>query len=503
MRSSPDGQPGTNIRLGGCFPPACGDNSSYAVRVGGLNVTSVELSGFFCIIRLVEIANPIPGAQIEIISNYTDFVLSGDLSTVDYFLAGNITGVNPGMGQFGTQVTITGENLVGLGAGVTLKSVQLGNVEGDVVQSSQDQVIVRAANGILGDVDIQINSTQTFGGGDVLDGPYNYLPNGWTQVADGNITNIVPPAAQEGAVILLCGDDLLGGGSVITNISILGMESSSFSATLVTPVAGLTVQECINATVPAPPLTEPAPQQGGVNLTSDTQAVVQTQGQVLFRYASITSVSPNEGQEFTRVTISGFHLLSGYNESDVTPQVYLSGVVANVTSYSPTEIVVRASPSDTVDVTGDVTIQVTNFNITSVISLLNSWTYRTSGKIETVTPPFGQYGTHVTINGTNLLGYAANLQQASVTTVGGSPVIAQVISSSSSQVILEIPIPSNASYVGNASIELMSENGAQIFGADVFEYRVSGEVTGVSPTSGQNGTRGKCIHALQIRLERM
>ena len=501
-RSSSAGQPGTNIRFAGCFPPACGDNSSYTVRIGGINVTNVQVSHNFFIVRLVEITSRMAEAQIECVTEYTKFVLKGTLSTIDYRLAGNVTGVSPGTGQFGTRVTITGQDLVGVGQGVTLKSVRLGNAEGEIVQSSQGQIIIRAPTGIPGNVDIRINSTQMLEGvADVLDGPYNYLPNGWMQMPDGNITTIVPPAAQEGSAILLCGNNLLGGGSVITAVSILGSESSNFSTTLVMPIPGLPAPECINATVPAPNSLEPAPQQGGVNITSDTQAVVRTQGEVLFRYASITSVNPSKGQEFTRVNITGFHLLSGYNESEVTPEVYLSGVKGNVTSYAPTEIVVQASSSDTINVTGDIIIQVTKFSITSVVYVNNSWTYLSPGKIENVTPSFGQYGTHVTISGTNLLGYAANLQKASVTAVGGSPVIAQVINSSSSQVILEIPMPSNASYVGNASIELTSENGAQIYSADVFEYRARGEVTEISPASGQNGTRGEWIHALQIELK--
>lgn len=463
---------------------------------------TMEGTALRCTIRLVEIPTPIMGAQIKVISEYTEFVLTGTLSTIDYLLAGNITGVSPGMGQFGTQVAITGQDLIGLaGLSVTLKSVRLGSIEAEITQSSQDQVVVRASTGTAGNVDIRLNSTQTLSNGVILDGPYNFLGNGWTQLTDGKIDSIIPPAAQEGSVILLCGSSILGGGSAITMVSILGLESSNFSATLVAPVIGMPASECITATVPAPPSSDPPPQQGGVNLTSNTQAIVEAQSGVQFQYASITTVTPSEGQEFTQVTISGFHLLSGYSEAEVTPEVFLSGVMATVTNYSPTEIIVQAAPSSMTDIPGDVNIQVTRFEVTSVITLFNSWTYRTSGEIYTVTPSFGQYGTYITVGGNNLLGYGTSLQLALVTITGGSPVAAQVISSSSSQVVLEVPLPSNMSYVGPASIELRSDNGAQITGVDVFEYRVRGEVTGVSPSSGQNGTRGKLIHALQVEYE--
>jgi len=94
-----------------------------------------------------------------------------------------------------------------------------------------------------------------------------------------------------------------------------------------------------------------------------------------------------QGQVGTRVTITGVSLLSGYDS--VTPEVYLSGVRANVLSSNSSTIVVQAQTSPELNLwfsmglqRGPVEIVVDGpFSLTFNVSINSAWMYECPGEI--------------------------------------------------------------------------------------------------------------------------
>ena len=511
--SSTNGQPGTVIKASGCFPSTCGDNStSYEVQVGGVNVevlaSQVVGAGYTSVfyIRLTDVPLAILNAPVSIISQYgTVFTITTDL--INYELAGNITSVMPSTGQKGTLVTIQGNNLIGLGAlGIQITSVTFGGVAAEIINATQSRVIVRVASGAAGPGIIQLNSTQYSDENHAeLPGPYNSVSGLWTQLTDGVITTLVPPAGQAGQTVYICGTSLRGGGVTIINVSIAGVPAQIFSQTLVNISYPGLPAECLSAIIPN--IDVALSLKGSVNLTADTEAIVTTQDNLLFEYANISSVNPNQGQQYTYVTIRGIKLLSGYNNLTITPQVYLSGVQAIVHNYTQNEIIVQASPLNQTNVTnqlGDVEIKVTQYGLTSTVFLANGWSYLVPGEIMSVDPPTGQYGTYINITGTNLLGYGTTLQLAiflgsSTGNVVSDPIVTAEIKSFSDFVItLSVPRPADVNYTGFIDIYLIADNGAQVRGQRVFRYLEKGRIISVSPSEGQRGTYGKLIPLIYL-----
>ena len=386
---------------------------------------------------------------------------------------GNITAVSPRQGQKGTLVTINGTNLLGIAglAGLlnTLSSVTFGGIPiYSTISSSDTSIVVRVNSGTPGGpYDILINTTQT--GQAPNSGPYAYSLAGWTQLQDGVVTSVIPPSAGPGVDVTLCGQRLLGYGTYISSVTFAGFQSPFFGN-----VSTINGMNCLVATVPTYTGSQ-LPLSGMIVLQSDTMAIVQSQS--AFRFAGILSVSPSRGQQGTVVVISGYELLSGYN---VKPTVYLAGYPATVVSYNSTQItVVTPVPTNSsLNQTGGIAIT-TN----STVNCDNCWTFLSPGVITGVTPTYGQYGTLITISGTQLLGYGSTITSVNV---GGQQ--ANVLSYNSSVLVLRAPsVPT----IGVVNITITSDVSAVVIGIGVFEYRVGGNITLVSPTSGQRGTFGE------------
>ena len=502
--SSINGQPGTVIRVGGCFPPVCGDNStSYTIKIGGIFVellpqtlTGTSYNSIFYI-RLVPINESIPDASIVLVSGYgTEYTLG---RTINYSEnATLVTSVTPSSGQTGTNVRITGTDLIGLGGlNIALQSVSIGGTQAEVIDSSQTEINIKVSSDTgVGAQTIVISSIQTSMENNAeLSGPSTNITGMWTQLEDGVITSLVPPAAQTNATVYACGMRLLGGGSNISNVMVDGIESLNFSTGLDNLSNPSLPSECIRFIVPENTTG------GLVSITSNTGAVVPTKTGLLLSYANITSVSPNRGQEYTYVTLNGSNILSGYNSSDNITElsVEFGGVPASVLSYKSDSVYVRVNPSNLINALNNVQITVTNYGLTFTVSISNAWTYLTPGQVNVVSPSFGQYGTRLEIDGTNLTGYGQSVQSVRILgsqtgNVSVDPYIEfQVISSSESLVLLSMPQPFNASYTGSVDIVLVSDNGALVTGSDVFQYREMGRIEAVSPSRGQRGTYGEFI----------
>jgi len=122
---------------------------------------------------------------------------------------------------------------------------------------------------------------------------------------------------------------------------------------------------------------------GIVTLVADTGAIVDSNQ--TFSYAEIRSVSPMQGQFGTHVTITGVSLLSGYDSA--TPEVYLSGVQANVLNSNSSTIVVQAQMPPEID-PGSAPSMDLQPNIFGVRVLLN---LNTPDKVAFMGPPLASF----------------------------------------------------------------------------------------------------------------
>ena len=133
------------------------------------------------------------------------------------------------------------------------------------------------------------------------------------------------------------------------------------------------------------------------------------------------------------------------------------------------------------------------FNLTNSTVL---WRYNISGRIDTVTPSFGQFGTRVALNGTNLYGYGTSLQQLLI-----NRTTAEIVFESNTSIVFSAPNISNSlgSLVeGLVDIELTSDSGAIVELSGGFEYQQAGMITSLEPAAGQIGTYGMLLVLLLL-----
>ena len=126
------------------------------------------------------------------------------------------------------------------------------------------------------------------------------------------------------------------------------------------------------------------------------------------------------------------------------------------------------------------------FNLTNSSVL---WTYNISGRIETITPSFGQLGTRVALNGTNLFGYGTSLQELLI-----NGTMATVFSNTSTYILFGAPNVSNGSSV--VDIELTSDSGAIVESTGGFVYLPGGMIVSLVPAAGQLGTYGRWCYSM-------
>ena len=431
---------------------------------------------------------PVP---IEVVTQYGNHFPLGQWTRLPQ---GRVSSLSPAEGQRGTLVVIHGEHLLGhsgseeLPVSSSLSEVWLGGTLAQVVHSNESEVVVLAGSGPSGVGDVRILTTQmitdhvsVYSG----QGPSLVLSSAWTQLKDGEISDIVPPHALEDSWVFLCGKRLLGGGTKVTSVSFGETLSSNFtSAPVRPPWSSNASSECVRVVVPGALPAESLE----ATITSDTMAVVKTRSDVLFSSAAITSLLPILGQRGTVVNITGRHLSLGLDD---TPIVTIAGIPAAIvamdTSTDWSWITVAAGwPDNTsLPLSGPVELTVSHlgeqFSLSSRRPLM--WTYLPTGTITGMKPSRGQVGTVVSITGESLLGYGETLESVFIGNVS-----AAILSISNEKVIAKV---SNGSETGVVRVTLVASSGAVIEADDLFEVREPGLITGLEPSSGQWGTRGE------------
>ena len=156
--------------------------------------------------------------------------------------------------------------------------------------------------------------------------------------------------------------------------------------------------------------------------------------------------------------------------------------VINVTN---SVIIVRiVSYNNTAEVAVNVTITANTF--ATVSSAANIWHYLVEGKVTSVSPPQGQAGTFVIINGTNLLAGGRN-----ITSVYLDGISANILNFTNNSVYLRIgtDVQRRANFVPG-EIHLIIDTGAIVTAAPniMFLYHELGVITAFSPQVGREGT---------------
>jgi len=209
----------------------------------------------------------------------------------------------------------------------------------------------------------------TAGAGDVVlvadSGAIVTSVNGFTYLEESTIDSVLPSSGQEGTIVVIIGQRLLGGGDSIVSASLAGVTADALldsNDTHVSVRAGAG-----NDTI------------GDILLTSDSGAITtKANGFAYIVQGSIELVSPNKGQLGTYVTIFGVGLFGG--GANVT-SLKLGGVpVLSFQLLSSNTIKVRADKSTSLGF-GDVEIFSTSG---ATIVLENGWTYDPPSNITSV-----------------------------------------------------------------------------------------------------------------------
>ncbi len=292
-------QEGTVIHARGCVPNECGDNStSYNLTIGGIVLELLDVTQYGIndptsqvIFRFPQSdSGPFFFTRIDAVTIYNTFDTGGVMLYED---PGVVNSVIPNEGQRGTEVVISGQDLDGSGQGVVIAEVLLGGCRAEIVSSSATEIVVRASSCSdltnVGDNSILIQSNQTLENvpGFVFEGPYLLTDNEWTQLEDGFVSSVVPPAALAGSTILICGERLRGGGTIIESVEIAGQASSTFDNMPFPAELNTTGNECITAVVPDVVVPESG-LSGDVTLIADTKAIVSTPEEVGFSYVGMS-----------------------------------------------------------------------------------------------------------------------------------------------------------------------------------------------------------------------
>lgn len=445
------GQLGTRVTIRGAGLRA-GSGGVRTVLLGGEVALSILFENETTVIAVA--ADIVPGSGLDsiiIIADTGAFI--SRTGVWNYSTPSNVTSLTPAEGQVGTIVSIFGTRL--LGGGGSIDRVVFGTTPASSV-SGNDTVVVAtvARSNVSAVVDVTVVADT---------GAYATQLNAFTFRAEGNIVGVAPATGQGGTYITITGTELLGGGTVATQVSladvaVLAIESANDTVVIVRAGAAT------GASV------------GAVRVTSNTGAIVTLVGGFTYRApGSIVEVDPAVGQEGTIVTIRGTGLLGSPTGTLVS--ALFAGTPGSILLQNGTQVTVRVGANTSATV-GDVRLEGADG---ALIVAPDAWAYVAAGRITAVSPASGQQGTFVTITGERLLGNGTVLATVSI---GG--VLASIQSATDTHVVVR----PGASVAGNATIVLTADTGAVITDTDVvFAYLEPSEMATVNPSSGQAGTR--------------
>ena len=252
-------------------------------------------------------------------------------------------------------------------------------------------------------------------------------------------------------------------------------------------VCGVEVEQIVSATESTLVVDLGDVNQAATNsiyLLAQSQASVLVTGAIdgCLDRGSVALMSPNTGQDGTRVSITGTDLLGGGSLID---SVTFGGVSVSLdgcgTAGCNSEVLVVDVGGGAVGTAVDVVL---TSNTGSRVTALAAWTAVQAGAVSTVTPAFGQVGTRVVISGSNMLGGGSSIISVNL---GGLEVGAITVDNSDTEIHV-VSVSGDSGAAAGDSIVLVADSGAITTQAGVWTYISPGDVTSVSPSEGQFGT---------------
>jgi hypothetical protein len=118
----------------------------------------------------------------------------------------------------------------------------------------------------------------------------------------------------------------------------------------------------------------------------------------------------------------------------------------------------------------------------ATVQLAASFTFLTAGAIQLLSPARGQLGTLVTIQGTGLLGGGSQITAVLLSGIA----VHDLESGNNTHVVVRAGASATA---GAGNVSITSDSGATTVLVDGWTYNIASAISGVSPASGQVGTR--------------
>ena len=421
-----------------------GSNSLTTVTLAGVDAT-IEQQNNTVVVVVAEHTDDVDGVTGAVVLVNEDGAVVTTDTDWTYLPQSEIHSVAPSTGQYGTKIVIKGAQLLAGSSG--LKSATLAGVDVDeIVEQSESEITVIAAassEAVVGDIKLVAEN-----------GASSERVNGWTYVAPGDITAVSPNAGQAGTVVVIEGANLLGGADEISTVYLGGEEVEQVVLSSDTQVVVVAAANTSTST-------------DSIKLIASTGTIIENTGGLwsYLQTGEIDSVSPDEGQDGTTVTISGERLQGG---GDEVVAVTLVGVAAEIISESDTEVVVSAGSSGP----GAGHIVLTS-NTGAVTSLEGGFTYVEGGSINLLSPSRGQLGTYVAIHGEDLLGGG----ETAISVKLGGIEAAEIISASSTLIKVRAESSHEATGVGDVVIE--SDSGSVVSKENIWTYDVHSNITEV------------------------
>ena len=451
---------GSNFQAGGSTMVA-------SVELAGLQTEIVSQSNTELQVRVREFRNSSAGPIVGPVAIYSQdgaTYFSEDQGILFTYVQLRVDDVSPASGQGGTVVTISG---VGLLAGASPdqplqeEDIQLAGVNVERVLSTTDTEIRVGASPLLLQTNVSDITYTTANGGSVV------IPSLWTYLQPGVVTSITPSQGAQGSYVTIRGVDMLQGGAAVSSVMLGDIPAMEI-------VVGF--NDFIQVRAGESSISAPR----SVSIEADTGALLSST--VTFEYissGSIASVLPAQGQNGTRVTLTG----TGFTSFGTVSTVSLAGVEAVVTGLvSDISITVEAGrPSIFEGFSGPVIIETDSG---TVITGGNDFVYIPEGVIYTAEPQQGQVGTQVRITGEGLFGGGARLEAVYL---AGVEAVVDESESSNSAVMVTASEVDSAPLTGD--ILLLSDTGAFVRKIDAWSYVEPGSITNIDPGVGQFGTQ--------------
>jgi len=462
------GFPGNTITIiGDNLVPPCvpgvrvilGQTESYTATI--INTSAVEFRpGVYQANNTSNLDNPQEALPVQIIASngatvYAEFV------TFQYNASGGITLVSPDAGGVGSEVMITGMNLLG---DSNVSQVMLAGVPVNEIVNANDTEITVIASvgpdmGTSGGVIIEIDNGRLAG----------IAGNAWTYFSVTPASDVTPQTGQNGTLVSINVGDRIPSSYVVEEVTLAGVSCSdlSSSTTTVQCRAGPSSTTTLgNITIKY---------SGGNTGLGATVTIVK-----VWRYqppVRMDSVSPTEGYFNTLVVITGANFRAG---GVPVTEVYLANIATNIESQSDTMLRVRIAEmrdSSTGPLTGPIVIRSQNG---ATFTSGTNFTY-VQIRVESVNPEIGQQGTRVMIRGFNLL---ANGTFITNLTLGG------IVANISGENNTEISAVAEASPIATniTNISYIVDTDARVRIPNRWQYVAPGTITGVSPSEGNRGT---------------